>query len=196
MKLTLDPNCIIDLEENRPAAAHLRELMAMHSAGVLHLAVVGISASENLPGGGSAPTFAAFQEKAARVGLADAEILKPMGIWGVTYWDWGLWGDNAMEELARQIHAVLFPDSDYDYVEYCAQRGTVVNENSIDPRWRNQLCDVLALWSHVYYRRDLFVTRDTNFLASAKRQALSALGVGTMCSPSKAVATVRRDPAP
>jgi hypothetical protein len=195
MQLTLDTNCIIDLEENRPSAMPLRELIEMCSAGVLHLGVVGISASENLPGGGGAPTFAAFQEKVARVGLAAAEILKPMGIWGVTYWDWGLCADNAMEELAQQIHGVLFPESEYGYLEYCAARGIVVDEKAIDPRWRNQRCDVLALWSHIHYRRDLFVTRDDNFLAPTKRQALEAMHAGTICSPREAVQTVRQGPA-
>ncbi len=192
MKLTLDTNCVIDLEENRPGAVYLRELVDMSSRGVLVLAVVGISASENQRGGGGAPTFAVFQETLARVGLGSAEILKPMGIWGVTYWDWCVYADEEMEELAQQIHRILFSGSEYGYGDYCAARGLPVEEEAIDPAWRNRRCDVLALWSHVYYRRDMFVTGDQHFLAPTRRHLLESVGAGTICSQSDAISMTRR----
>jgi hypothetical protein len=193
MKVTLDTNCIINLEENRPACGPIRELVDMHSAGSLRLAVVGISASENLPGGGSARTFAAFREKTARLGLAQAEVLKPMGIWGVTYWDWGLLADGPMVQLARRIHAVLFPLSPYDYIEYCKSRGIAVDEDSIHPQWRNQLCDVLAIRTHIYYRRDVFVTRDDNFMKPRKRKVLEAMGANKIYTRAEALALVKHN---
>ncbi|MEW5983452.1 MAG: hypothetical protein AB1806_13950 [Acidobacteriota bacterium] len=192
MKLTLDTNCVIDLEENRPEALPLRELVQMSSEGILQFAVVGISASENKPGGGGSPTFSAFQEKVVRVGLASAEILKPMGIWGVTYWDWCVYADDGMEGLAEDIHRILFPRSEYGYADYCAARGLSVDGEEIDRTWRNRMCDVLALWCHIHYRRDIFVTRDGNFLASTKRRLLESMGGRVICSPTDAISTVRQ----
>ena len=190
MTLTLDTNCLIDLEENRPGADTVRALAQSTSAAV-RLGVVAISASENQPGGGGAPTFAAFQEKLARIGLTSAEILKPMGVWGLTYWDWCVYADDEMGDLAIGIHRVLFPTSEYDYAEYCAAGGVAVDEERIDPRWRNRRCDVLALWSHTYYRRSVFVTRDSNFLGPAKRETLESMGAGKICSPEDALSAIR-----
>lgn len=36
-RLTLDRNCIIDLEENRPEAEHLRALIELHETGKIRL---------------------------------------------------------------------------------------------------------------------------------------------------------------
>ncbi len=191
MDFTLDTNCIIDLEENRPAATDLRALIKMHSAGDVQIAVVGISASENLPGGGWAPSFDTFTAKVARAGLGAAKILKPLGVWGVTYWNWFLWSSDEMKAIALDIHNVLFPDSEYDHRKYCISRGITTGKGALDARWRNRRCDVLALWSHVYYHRDVFVTRDGNFLNPAKQPRLKALGAGTICTPSDACAIAR-----
>lgn len=45
-KYTLDTNCIIDLEESRPDAPHLKKMIVDHNKGKIDLAVVAISASE------------------------------------------------------------------------------------------------------------------------------------------------------
>jgi hypothetical protein len=47
LKLTLDTNCIVALDENRePAANSLRRLLAAHAAGTAQLRLVANSASE------------------------------------------------------------------------------------------------------------------------------------------------------
>jgi hypothetical protein len=96
-----------------------------------------------------------------------------------------------MESVALAIHQVLFPGSEYGYAEFCAARGVTVDEEHIDHRWRNQRCDVLALWSHIHHRRNIFVTRDGNFLGSIRRTRLENMGAERICSPMEALVEVR-----
>lgn len=46
-RFTLDTNCIIDLEENRPSAEYVRVIVEAWKNGRIALAVVAVSASEN-----------------------------------------------------------------------------------------------------------------------------------------------------
>jgi len=45
-KFTLDTNCLIAIDEGRPAATAVRALADAHLAGTAHVAVVAMSASE------------------------------------------------------------------------------------------------------------------------------------------------------
>jgi hypothetical protein len=66
-KFTLDTNCIIDLEENRPNAEHISKLVQAWKTGRIELAVVAVSASENQKGGNTSKDFAMFEEKLSNV---------------------------------------------------------------------------------------------------------------------------------
>ena len=55
----------------------------------------------------------------------------------------------------------------------------------VEAEWRNRKCDVLALWCHLNYGGDIFVTTDTNFM---KRERVVQLGVKVM-SPCEAAAS-------
>jgi hypothetical protein len=186
-KITLDTNCIIALEENRTEAADIRKLIELDRNKEIQVAVVGISASENMPGGGGADSFAWFQDKLSRVGLAQNEILRPMGYWGITFWDWALWSDDEMEDLAKKIHSILFPNCEYNYTAHCKMMSIEPNEDHIEQKWRNRLCDVLVAWSHVFHGRDILVTCDRNFLKESKQAALIDLGCRHICAPKEAV---------
>ena len=67
-------NCIIALEENEPAAQHLRRIVYSATEQKLRLRVVAISASERKPDGTDSEDFCDFTAKIARVGLEDVEI--------------------------------------------------------------------------------------------------------------------------
>ena len=108
MKITLDTNCIIDLEKNRPAAASLRALIDASRQGQVDLAVAAISASEKMQSGDYLTNFSEFEERLEQVGLSGARILEPMGIWGVTFWGYFLWSDDSLVGLFEEIHAILF----------------------------------------------------------------------------------------
>jgi len=189
-RVTLDQNCIIDLEENRSASSDIQRLIARHHSGAISLRLVAISASERQPGGTYAQDFQEFKQKVAAVGLAGMEILLPPWYLGLTFLGQGLLASEAMADLEKQIHEVLFPDVPFEYQDYCASHGIDPSTDRRNPNWVNKRCDVLGLWSHIHHGGDIFVTSDTNFHAVTKKPALIALGAGNILKPAEAVATV------
>ena len=176
MNVTFDTNCLIDLEEDRPAAEHLRRIVELAAGGRVNLRTVAISASERRPDGTYARNFSEFQEKVASVGLQDFESLPPLLVLDVTYLDHSLLGSDELSAQARRIHEVLFPESPFDYSEYCTVFGTDREGDGTDRRWKNRLCDTLALWTHLHFGGGIFVTSDENFHKHTKRNALAGLG--------------------
>ncbi|MCK4543077.1 MAG: hypothetical protein KAU17_12650 [Spirochaetales bacterium] len=152
-KFTLDTNCIIDLEENRPNAEHVRKVVQAWKDERIELAVVAVSASENQRSGIANRHLSAFEQKLERAGLAGVQYLLPLGKWDVCYWDYELWADDEMERLESKIRGILFPSIQ-------ASPPQDINTNSV---WRNQLCDVLVAWSHAFHKWDYLVTGDENF---------------------------------
>jgi len=53
--------------------------------------------------------------------------------------------------------------------------------------WKNAKCDVLALWSHIWYGSGIFVTGDNNFLKKTKKPALITLGAGEIAKPEEVI---------
>ncbi len=191
--VTLDTNCIIELEENRSEAPYIRTLICLHNDKQINLRVVGISASERKPNGTYASNFAEFKRKITAVGLGHVEILKPMGRVGVTYWDWCVAGDQQMIRLQRRIFEILFTKIEYEYKEFCRQRRIDPNNCKMDAEYRNAMCDVVALWSHIYYGGGIFVTEDSNFHKKSKNSKLMALGAGGIVRAKEAVARLMSD---
>lgn len=160
MKLTLDHNCLIALEKNESEAPYIKKLIVMHDDKKIIIRVVGIGASERLPGGSYATNFDEFKNRFAAIGLGNVEILAPIAYAGITFVERSLSADEAMVELERRIQEVLFPRIDFTY--------ETQNDDDEDMRRRKAKCDVLALWSHITYDGDIFVTSDRNFLTKCK----------------------------
>lgn len=188
---TLDTNCIIALDEERAEATAIRALLDAHASGDANVALVAISASEKQRGGGHLESFSEFQQRIASLGLAPLELLPPMFYWDVTYWDWCIWSDSEMEAEENKIHEILFPNVEFLWQDYCAVRGWKPNDVALTHGWRNPKCDVQALWSHIFHKRDVFVTTDRNFHAQSKKQKLMALGANRIETPESAVSFLR-----
>ena len=183
MNITLDTNCIIALEENRPPdAVHLRCILQCATDHQLRLRVAAISASELQSDGGYSETFRDFEEKIARADLRDVEILLPPMIWDVTYWDHCIWGDEQCTKEAQRIHEILFPKFPFEYTDV----DPMLRDG--DRKWRNRAIDVLALWTHYHNGGGVFVTSDENFHRPRKKEALVELGAGEILRPSEAAA--------
>jgi hypothetical protein len=75
MKLVIDTNCIIDLEEHRKDYDDLMKILSKWKDGSIDLGVVAISASENQKGGYVSKTFKDFENKLLAAGLQEVEIL-------------------------------------------------------------------------------------------------------------------------
>lgn len=185
---TLDTNCIIDVEEDRPNAPFVRELVALHGTNEVNVAVSSIGASERQREGGFAKTFAEFQEKLAAVGFGSLELLPPLGYWDICYWDHFLWADEH-DTLEDKIHDILFPGIDFSWPEYAKSHALPVDLP--DRTWRNAKCDVLALWCHIKRGGGVFVTSDGNFHAKTKVEKLRGLGMGAVAYPRDAVALAK-----
>jgi len=175
IKFTLDTNCIIDLEENRPDSVYLKKLLEAWHNDNINLAVVAVSASENQPAGEINNSYSQFEKKLSSVGLSDATELLPLAIWDVFYWDHALWSDEEMKKLSNDIRDVLFPG-----ISLSPPEGQ--KEERI---WRNKLCDVLVVWCCIFHGWDTLVTRDNNF--HKKKKDLFKLGVKNILLPKEAV---------
>jgi hypothetical protein len=64
----------------------------------------------------------------------------------------------------------------------------------MEATWRNHKCDVLAMWCHIHYGGDVFVTTDRNFMKASKQQRLEALGAREIQTPCGALSLVRQTP--
>lgn len=191
MKLTLDHNCIIALENNESDSQYLRQLIAMHNLKKISLRVAAIGASERLHGGGYTSHFLNFENRVAALGLQQIEFALPVGKWGITFWDRSLYGDSQTESLERAIHAILFPDVEFEYQDFCLRHNLdSANSGKQGETWRNAKCDVLGLWSHINGGGDIFVTSDRNFHKQSKKPHLIALGAGSILKPEEAVLVV------
>jgi hypothetical protein len=152
-KFTLDTNCIIDLEESRPNAAFVNEIVRAWRDVRIELAVVAIGASENQQNGQINRNFSSFENKLANVGLAGVSHLLPLAIWDLFYWDHFLWGSPESLILLNTIQSILFPNE-----ELIAPIDAMQSS-----KWRNRQCDVLTAWSHAFHKWDILVTSDKNF---------------------------------
>ena len=184
-KITLDTNVIVSLEENRASAPVIKELIELHNKGEVKLGVVAISGSERNREGTYPKNYNEFQNKLENVGLENVDILIPMEYWDICFWDHGLWSDDQMEKLEREIHEILFPNIEFDFQKYCEKNSINLNDTNTKQyrKWRNAKCDVQMIWAHIYFKRDVFITEDDNFRKKSKIEELLRLGAGKILEP-------------
>jgi hypothetical protein len=187
LRLTLDTNCLIDFSED-PAGA-VGQIVDAYRQGKCQLQVAAMSGSERLPGGVYANNFGTFRDRLTEMGLQRVEILKPLAIFGVSFFDWCILGGEELSKLDEEIHRILFPEVEFDYAEFCAARGMERN-SELDRRWRNARCDVQIMWCHIHYAGEVFVTMDENYHKPSKKPNLIALGAQRIVYPYEAVATL------
>jgi hypothetical protein len=176
-RVTLDTNCLLDLEDNTHRGTAVRDLICRHDSGLITLSIPAIMASERQRDGVYLSNFTEFTDRLSKLGVGHLPLLLPMGYNDVSFWDYGLWVDNnAMIDLECQIHEILHPEVEYEYTRYCQKLGIDPNTEPFERRWRNAKCDVQVAWSHIYHKGDLLVTNDDNFLKKSKLPRLIALG--------------------
>src|SRR4051794_13450199 len=114
-RFTLDTNGVIDVEEGRPNAPHIRMLVEQSRSGSIELAIPAIGASEKQRGGGYASNFIEFQEKLNRAGFGGVSLLLPMAYLDVCYIDHAIFPTNEDLKLEAAIHAVLFQNIEFEW---------------------------------------------------------------------------------
>lgn len=173
MKITLDHNCIINLADQTDIGDEIRTILSSKENEGF---VVNIGASEMRKVGVRPDHYEKFEELLDLAGIAHLPRLDPMMILDVTFWDKCVPADVAMIKLAKDIEDILFGKS---------KKIDVVVEGLDSPmgqKWLNRTCDVHALWCHIYYKNDMFLTTDNNFLKT-KMPKLIALGAKQICHP-------------
>ena len=104
----------------------------------------------------------------------------------VSFWDHALWASAEMEALEGQLHDILFPNVEFLWTDYARAHGLDANATPTAWPWRNIKCDVQAIWTHIHYQRDVFVTSDGNY--HRHKVELVALGAGAVLAPEDAIA--------
>jgi hypothetical protein len=133
---TLDTNCLIAVDENRPEAGDVRTLANAHAQGRADVAVVAMSVSEKQQGNRYIQDFAEFQARLANLGLAHLKMLEPMCYFDITFHDYCLWSGDDMLTLEKQVHNILFPNVEFEWNDFCRANGLDPSQ-SPSGRWRN-----------------------------------------------------------
>jgi len=172
MKITLDHNCLIHVENGGPIAERLRVLMNNTEHQCF---VVNVGASEMQRFGVCPDNYLAFEQFLTRIGAAHLPRLDPIGIWNVTFWDRCLYAGKQDEALLDAIKTALFGE---DGLTEAGMSDPDATRKSL-----NRLCDALTMWCHISHGNEIFLTTDKNFRKATKMPRLLELGAGRICHP-------------
>jgi len=186
--VTLDTNCLYELDAQDAPSLSLGRIRELGRESRIVVCVPAIAASERQPDGQQLSNFGQFRERLEQIGLESSEILRPIAYLGIAYLDWCVLSGPILETKERAIHEILFPSIAFKAAEHCPPVD-------VDGRrkWRNAKCDVQAMWCHIHYGGNIFITRDRNFHKMSKKSRIEALGAGEIATPEQAVAFLERD---
>ena len=165
MKITIDRNLIIAVQKHEQEMSAMIEIFNAHNAGLLS---VGISASnrvENQLDGENIQPLESFLEECNAAGLRNPEVIDYPLDWEMGLWEHGIVSHEAYD-LELKIHAILHP-----------RVPTFLSEShpeNIRRKVKNRKCDVFAMWGHIWFGRDAFLTKDDRFIK--RKSHLEKLG--------------------
>ncbi len=196
MKITLDWNCVIEVEEDRPQANYVTELIRLHRLGRFEVALLAASASENTKSKRFPGNANVFKKRILALGWQDLPLVPMPGIIGLSYLDFCYYvGDG--EKFKRDRDAIwkaIAPKVLRKPKDHLPE-GTQMSNNAIQSeklsKWRNTWCDVISAYSHIHEGRDVFVTNNTrDFQKNAS--ALAELGMKHISTPAEALSTIEQ----
>lgn len=165
-KLTIDRNVIFSVSNCEPGYEFAARLFAAHKNKSIAIAVSAANRVENNKSRVPIQSLEKVLQDCRLAGLMEPEILDyPLD------WEMGLWENGILSQagfdLELALHQILFPNIP----------TYLTNNQSSQLRRKviNAKCDVFALWGHIYFGRDYFITKDDNFLKkSGKLKDLGA----------------------
>jgi len=95
------------------------------------------------------------------LGFKEVEFTKPIGYCDLSFLDYCVYSGEEAEKLDHDIHKILFSSIEPKYDDFCKKRG--IDSKTCNHKWINAKVDVLVLWCHIYYNKDILVTHDENF---------------------------------
>lgn len=179
MIVTLDLNCIVDLEEHRePFANDIRALIAHCRANGIKITMYTFVVLENARLGAETQVIGDISTRLAALELEDIEMMGPQTL-GFKHEGGTIFSVELERQFHLWVHQILFPEIDYFWQDYtqrsAAKQGTIWDNLSqeeqirLDRKWNNAKSDVLSLIAHLASGNGLFVTRDDRLI---RRQTL------------------------
>ena len=196
MKLTLDWNCVIEVEEQRHQASCVVDLVKAHRSGELEVALLAASASENTKSKLFRGNAAAFRRRIEQLGWDDLPLVPMPKVWGLSYWGFCFRvGDGeAFERDMDALWQVIAPKILRNPSDHLTD-GQTLDDDMIQSealsKWRNTWCDVISAYSHIYAKRDVFVTNNTRDFQD-KSLSLASLGMEHISTPAKTRSLIER----
>lgn len=191
IKLCLDSNCIISLELKEASAQSIERLIQAADAGKVAISILGISASERQLGGGQLRNIGEFIARLERIGASRLEILKPIGVREVTFWDWCIFASDQDSQLLAELHTQMSPNIRHSWPDYAAEQPVDPHDRSTRAhrKWINAHCDAQVAWACVHYQQDALITMNTHdFQKNASK--LFALGLKRVATPEVALTLI------
>lgn len=196
MKLTLDWNCVIEVEVGGPQSIHVKNIVKAHRYGEFEVALLAASASENSKSKMFPGNAKFFKQRIAKLDWNDLPLVPMPGIHGLSYWDFSYYVEDsgAFERDMSALWQVIAPNVPRDPAEHLAE-GHSLSDDSIQAKelskWRNTWCDIISAYSHIHACRDIFVTNNTrDFQKNAI--ALGTIGMKHISTPEKTLGLVNR----
>lgn len=173
-KLTVDRNVIFSVLNRETGHEFASRIFVAHTNRSVAVAVSAANRVENSKSGVPIQPLDALLEDCHAAGLIEPEILDyPLD------WEMGLWEHSIISQegydLELAIHQVLFPH----IPTYRADDQSVSQKRKVT----NAKSDVFAVWGHMFFKRDYFVTKDGRFLD--RRERLEGLGAKGICTPQQ-----------
>lgn len=191
-EVVFDTNLVIDFERANDGAKVVKSLVQLENKEKLKIHIPVIVASEFPINKQKINNFYLFKKYMQEIGFKNLELLKPIGYLGMCFLNFMILPKDKDSEiiiLARDVHSLLFPGTEFDHRDFCIARNIDYNKE-INPKWRNRIIDTLILWSVVYYDKKTLVTRDKNFYHH-KNKIKSKWGVEVM-SPEELLIEVEK----
>ena len=176
MKVTLDHNCIIHVENATEVGKAVQRVVESPKYDCF---LVNIGASEMRQRGVRPDSYGAFEKLLNSTGLSHLPRLNPLAILDITFWDRCVLGDDREIAFVAQIEEALFGDAEKIDI------ASVGLDSPAGGKWLNRLCDIHGIWCHVKNQNDIFLTTDGNFSKETKLPKLVALGAGRIAHPQQ-----------
>jgi len=174
LRVTLDTNCLIDLEDRTGQAPAIWELIKLHRAADIRLFVSAIPAADHLADKAMSEDYGQFEHRLKALRIDDLPSVLPTGRNEMAFWGAAVYG-NHRDDLLEKIHHIVY---------------STVDTLFLTARSRTIPCDTDGLAAHIRSGHDIFVTSNQHFRKTARRQALVALGAKNILTPEEALSMV------
>lgn len=183
LKFTLDRNILIAVEKREPDAGEIFKLIEAHNDGQISIAISAANRVENNKNRMDIQPLEYMIRTCNLIGLKTPEFLDYPLDWDMGLWEHGIISQEGYD-LEMKIHSVLFPT----IKTYRSDQQSSSERRKVT----NAKCDVFAIWGHIYFGRNYFVTNDNRF--HDKKPQLEALGAQGIIKPKEALKIIQTQP--